>query len=111
MVREAGAPAGRAEAGQNAQYGWRWSERSESPKTINVFWKHQKEKRTVHFATLMDICHLEKKMRSYNQAPTLYLQNKVRLHLKGRPQMLWMSLQDNKIVQDKQPTQHQLTLK
>ena len=23
------------------------------------FWKHKKEKKTVHFATLMDICHLK----------------------------------------------------
>ena len=65
-----------------------------------VILEAQREQRTVHFASLMDIGHLknaelEPKYQKYKgrvvlrvtvyktmQAPTLYSQNKVRLHLK-----------------------------
>ena len=33
--------------------------RSKSPKTTRLFWQHKETKRTVHFPTLMDICHLK----------------------------------------------------
>ena len=75
------------------------------------FWKHKETTTKSSFASLMDRCHL-KKPRSWNQnfrntrAESQRSLNEARLLHKWVQQKSWMSLRDNQIVMDKQPTQY-----
>ena len=71
-----------------------------------VIAKALKERRTVHFATLMDLCHLY-----CSKLDTLYSRSMVHQHHTRRPHKFWMQLPDYLDALDKEATQYPLTPK
>ena len=63
VLREAGGPSEVPEGAYGRKGGRLWvcsrPGQSESPKITSAYKKHRKKQRTVHVATLMDICHLK----------------------------------------------------
>ena len=88
----------------------------------------QRDKNKVHFATLMDMCHLEKHglrtkvtdtkaescsvvtLRKMTLEPAQFWLNRARLRPKWLPPKYWMLLQDYQVVTDKQLVQDLPTL-
>ena len=91
-----------------------WQMTQAKSKKRRSSWKSEKEQRAVHFATLMDICHLKKaelepKYQMY-KSPVVFRVESVKddsgSHTVSTEQNSSASLQDYLILQDKQPTEY-----